>query len=260
MSNGDRRTTCVAAGCGRDSYARGWCAMHYKRWLRTGTPTRGAERAECDVDGCTRPAKSRRLVPRPLPTVADPWRCARGSTAARRRPLLARRLRSPAVRARAVQHPLPPEAQHRYPRPEEPIRVVTGAGYDDHGYWQVSVPAEERWLTGGAYREAEHRLIMARRLGRPLHPDESVHHINGDRTDNREENLELWSTSHPSGQRVIDKIAHAMMLLARYAPHLVHRDRWPPAPDPDDDAIRHALERSEDDPGPDEDRDRSSCG
>ena len=59
---------------------------------------------------------------------------------------------------------------------------------------------------------------MEQMLGRPLWRDESVHHINGVRDDNRPENLELWSKSQPAGQRVVDKVAWAIELLALYQP------------------------------------------
>ncbi len=61
-----------------------------------------------------------------------------------------------------------------------------------------------------------HRLVMESKIERKLFPHETVHHKNGIRSDNRIENLELWSKSQPYGQRVEDKIAWAMVFLAQY--------------------------------------------
>jgi len=62
----------------------------------------------------------------------------------------------------------------------------------------------------------EHAKVMSESIGRDLLSHENVHHLNGDRADNRIENLELWSKSQPCGQRIVDKLKHAVFLINEY--------------------------------------------
>jgi hypothetical protein len=94
--------------------------------------------------------------------------------------------------------------------PNVVVIAPKGAGCISKGGYRV--------LVFGGKQVPEHRWIMERRLGRQLLPEETVHHINGVRDDNRTENLELWSSSHPPGQRVDDKVTWAVRILRQYAP------------------------------------------
>lgn len=82
------------------------------------------------------------------------------------------------------------------------------------GYKQVMDKSHPNAAKSGYIME--HVVIMSKLLGRPLSDDETVHHKNGIRDDNRPENLELWSHSHPYGQRVSDKIAWCIEFLVSY--------------------------------------------
>jgi hypothetical protein len=79
---------------------------------------------------------------------------------------------------------------------------------DQNGYVFRKVVGSYTRRDDGSYdggtKEFQHRVVMEQIIGRRLHPFENVHHVNGIRDDNRPENLELWVTSQPSGQRPID--------------------------------------------------------
>jgi hypothetical protein len=87
-----------------------------------------------------------------------------------------------------------------------------GKFINEQGYVYVS----SRVLYGK--KGFEHRLIMEKHLGRCLNKNENVHHKNGNRSDNRIENLELWVKSQPSGQRVEDLIKWAKKIISDYSP------------------------------------------
>jgi hypothetical protein len=73
-----------------------------------------------------------------------------------------------------------------------------GRSISSEGYILVRMPDSPMAGPNGYVRE--HRVIMAAHIGRDLLPEEVVHHINGDKTDNRIENLELTVQSlHVAG-------------------------------------------------------------
>lgn len=89
-------------------------------------------------------------------------------------------------------------------------RRKPGEGGRNRGYVMVRHPETGKQV-------GQHRVIMEQTLGRPLLPGENVHHKNGVRDDNRLENLELWVTSQPKGQRPEDLVEWAEEIMRRYA-------------------------------------------
>lgn len=76
-----------------------------------------------------------------------------------------------------------------------------GGRHFNEGYWRVWITEDHPLAAMRNHRGylPEHRLVMAEALGRPLGSNETVHHINGDRADNRLGNLQLRQGKHGSG-------------------------------------------------------------
>lgn len=93
------------------------------------------------------------------------------------------------------------EKKHWELRGEDHHAWRGGRVVDSAGYIRIKVTAVEPLLADeirGGYM-MEHRLVMARLLGRRLLKSETVHHVNGNRQDNRPENLQLRQGKHGRG-------------------------------------------------------------
>jgi hypothetical protein len=224
------KPACSVRVCDRPAWARGLCNAHYDRWRRSGaagdTPVRSlqARDGQCAVQGCERPRKTGGLCGAhywrvrthgdPGPAAVAAYRAGPCSVADCGRRTVGRGLcRMHYERQR----------KGREVGSAAPQKRAAGQGSLVNGYHVITVSPGQSRLA--------HRVRMESLLGRPLTKGETVHHVNGDRSDNsidgplderyRSGNLELWSSWQPSGQRVSDKIQYAEDLLRRYAPHLL---------------------------------------
>ncbi len=208
---------CAVEGCDKPRKGRGYCAMHHMRWYKTGSVADPMPRVRpvCSVDGCERPHRAkglcqfhrdrlRRGVPFDQPI--------RGSGQLRR----AKDLCSVDTCPKLV------HARGLCPMHYERMKKTGDVGSVESTVNRMAPDEWRRDRDGYVYRCIggrklhQHRFVMEQLLGRCLESFENVHHLNGIKDDNRPENLELWTTSQPKGQRVEDKLAWAREFIALY--------------------------------------------
>lgn len=163
---------CAVEGCNETKHkAKGFCRLHYERYVenrKLDAPKRELRRGEpCTVDGCN----GKRTGAGYCSKHYQRWK-AHGD------PLYTKNKRRQNGDGK-LWHKAPQGYIVRY----EPDNLNAGPN-------------------GQVY---QHRHVMSQVIGRPLARTENVHHINGDRSDNRPENLQLWSKAQPPGQRLQDK-------------------------------------------------------
>jgi hypothetical protein len=222
--------TCTVADCSPPVDVRGLCGTHYKRVLRHADPRptspRGTRRP-CCVGGCTNEAEGRGLCHGHLQRLLRTGDVAPDVPLSRRRQAEVCRgahLCQEAVRQELVPGALPPACQRR--------RTSCRGAHQLAGGRVGSVTATATWCcpwSSGISRTAQRRRPSTACGWRciwagPFFPRKPCTIATAIAATTGSATWTWWSTAHPKGQRVADKLAFAVRLLLEYAPQLLAVD------------------------------------
>lgn len=111
---------------------------------------------------------------------------------------IASKHRTSAVRVSRILASHGVEVRRRAAKGENHGRWRGGRSITSQGYVLIHVGRGHPLSDGQGYA-LEHRLVMSELLGRPLHRHETVHHIDGDKLNNKAANLQLRFGRHGKG-------------------------------------------------------------